>query len=65
MKFHSCVGLSKFEKERTTTFIPPDGQFQLMSYRISENINIPFKVNIFYSDIKENKLEIPLKVKIK
>lgn len=34
-----------------------------MSYRISENINIPFKVNVFYSEISENKLEIRLKIK--
>ncbi|CAD8161646.1 unnamed protein product [Paramecium octaurelia] len=63
MKFHPCVGLPKFEKDRTITFIPPDGHFQLMSYRISENINIPFKVNVIYSDISENKLEIRLKIK--
>lgn len=63
MKFHTCVVLPKFEKDRTITFVPPDGHFQLMSYRISENINIPFKVNVFYSDISDNKLEIRLKVK--
>ncbi|CAD8094722.1 unnamed protein product [Paramecium sonneborni] len=63
MKFHACVGLPKFEKDRIITFIPPDGHFQLMSYRISENINIPFKVNAFYSEIRENKLEIRLKIK--
>ncbi|CAH2351851.1 AP-1 complex subunit mu-1-I [[Candida] railenensis] len=35
IKFHQCVRLSKFENERIITFIPPDGEFQLMSYRLS------------------------------
>lgn len=35
IKFHQCVRLSKFENERIITFIPPDGEFTLMSYRLS------------------------------
>ncbi|KAG7195791.1 uncharacterized protein KQ657_002176 [Scheffersomyces spartinae] len=35
IKFHQCVRLSKFENDRIITFIPPDGDFTLMSYRLS------------------------------
>lgn len=35
VKFHQCVRLSKFENEKIITFIPPDGEFELMSYRLS------------------------------
>lgn len=35
VKFHQCVRLSKFESEKIITFIPPDGEFELMSYRLS------------------------------
>ncbi|ODV80322.1 AP-1 complex subunit MU-1 [Suhomyces tanzawaensis NRRL Y-17324] len=35
IKFHQCVRLSKFENERIITFIPPDGEFTVMSYRLS------------------------------
>ena len=35
IKFHQCVRLSKFETERIITFIPPDGEFTLMLYRLS------------------------------
>ncbi|CAI5759687.1 unnamed protein product [Candida verbasci] len=35
IKFHQCVRLSKFENEKIITFIPPDGEFSLMSYRLS------------------------------
>ena len=33
IKFHQCVRLSKFENERVISFIPPDGDFELISYR--------------------------------
>ncbi|EEB88755.1 hypothetical protein MPER_13235 [Moniliophthora perniciosa FA553] len=34
VKFHQCVRLSRFENDRTISFIPPDGEFELMSYRM-------------------------------
>lgn len=36
--------LGKFNKERAITFVPPDGAFELMTYRITENVNLPFKI---------------------
>ena len=33
VKFHQCVRLSRFDNDRTISFIPPDGEFELMSYR--------------------------------
>lgn len=33
MKFHQCVRLARFENDRTISFIPPDGAFDLMTYR--------------------------------
>ncbi len=44
IRFHQCVRLSDFYKDRTITFIPPDGVFDLMTFRVTENIIIPFKV---------------------
>ncbi|KAJ7187027.1 Mu homology domain-containing protein [Mycena filopes] len=34
--FHQSVRLSRFENDRTISFIPPDGEFELMSYRLSK-----------------------------
>lgn len=42
--FHRCVRLGKFDADRTITFIPPDGEFELMRYRVTENVNLPFKI---------------------
>ena len=30
--FHQCVRLSRFDSERIISFIPPDGEFELMTY---------------------------------
>uniref|UniRef100_A0A668A8N0 Adaptor related protein complex 1 subunit mu 3 n=1 Tax=Myripristis murdjan TaxID=586833 RepID=A0A668A8N0_9TELE len=35
VKFHQCVRLSRFENDRTISFIPPDGESELMSYRLN------------------------------
>jgi AP-2 complex subunit mu-1 len=44
IRFHQCVKLSDYNKDRTITFIPPDGVFELMTYRVNENVIIPFKI---------------------
>lgn len=38
IKFHPCVRLSQFERDRSITFVPPDGEFNLMTYRLSAAI---------------------------
>ncbi|CAG9797429.1 unnamed protein product [Chironomus riparius] len=38
VKFHQCVRLSRFENDRTISFIPPDAEFELMTYRNSNQI---------------------------
>ena len=30
--FHRCVRLGKFEADRTISFVPCDGEFELMKY---------------------------------
>lgn len=40
IKFHQCVRLARFENDRTISFIPPDGEFELMSYRLNTQGNL-------------------------
>lgn len=35
IKLHQCVRLTRFDNDRTISFIPPDGEFELMSYRLN------------------------------
>ncbi len=59
--FHRCVRLGKFDADRTITFIPPDGEFELMSYRVTNNINLPFRI---ISSVQEGKLYVNIDVTI-
>ncbi|MGH0123846.1 UNVERIFIED_CONTAM: hypothetical protein FKN15_063396 [Acipenser sinensis] len=43
VKFHQCVRLSRFENDRTISFIPPDGDCELMSYRLNTHARGHFK----------------------
>lgn len=38
LKFHNCVDMNKFETDRIIQFTPPDGTFELMSYRLNTNL---------------------------
>ena len=50
VKFHQCVRLSRFENDRTISFIPPDGEFELMSYRLNTAVwrEMPTLLPLFY-----------------
>eukprot|EP01095_Lingulamoeba_sp_RSL-Kostka_P003090 TRINITY_DN13_c0_g4_i1.p1 TRINITY_DN13_c0_g4~~TRINITY_DN13_c0_g4_i1.p1 ORF type:complete len:409 (-),score=121.55 TRINITY_DN13_c0_g4_i1:149-1375(-) len=39
--FHPCVRYSRWENERIISFVPPDGNFELMKYRIYQQIQPP------------------------
>jgi AP-1 complex subunit mu len=51
IKFHQCVRLTRFEDDRTISFIPPDGEFELMSYRL----NTPVKPLIWVESVIQAK----------
>jgi len=44
--FHQCVNLGRFDQEKVVSFVPPDGEFELMKYRCQEGISLPFKVRV-------------------
>ena len=45
------------------SFIPPDGEFELMTYRTTENIKIPFKVFPIVKEHSTTRLELKVTVK--
>ncbi|GAA5884213.1 hypothetical protein JCM16303_002411 [Sporobolomyces ruberrimus] len=62
-QFHQCVKLGKFDSDRTISFIPPDGEFELMRYRSTTNINLPFKVQPIVEEIGKSRVEYTVHVK--
>jgi len=61
--FHQCVKLNKFESDRTISFIPPDGVFELMKYRTTENPQLPFRVLSAINEVGSTRIEIKVTVK--
>ncbi|KAK9727998.1 clathrin associated protein complex medium subunit [Basidiobolus ranarum] len=62
-QFHQCVKLGKFNNDRSISFIPPDGEFELMRYRTTENVNIPFKVYPVVNEMGKTRVEYKIQVK--
>ena len=62
-QFHQCVRLGKFDTDRTISFVPPDGEFELMRYRCTENINLPFRVHPIVNELSKSKVEYQIAVK--
>lgn len=63
IKFHQCVALGRFENERTITFVPPDGQFNLITYRMESAYKPLFTVNVQHTKQSETRLEFTVKAK--
>lgn len=65
--FHHCVQLSEFQAHRTISFIPPDGEFELMRYRVSQSDGVipPFRLlpPVVNETNKSSKLEIQITLK--
>ena len=62
-QFHQCVRLGNFEESKTINFIPPDGEFELMKYRSTENIQLPFKVRAIVNEVSNSRVEYKLLLK--
>lgn len=63
VKFHQCVRLSRFENDRTISFIPPDGEFELMSYRLSTPVKPLIWVEAAVEYHKGSRVEYMVKCK--
>ncbi|KAG5890122.1 hypothetical protein JTB14_027789 [Gonioctena quinquepunctata] len=62
-QFHQCVKLSKFETEHSISFIPPDGEFELMRYRTTKDISLPFRVIPLVREVGRTKMEVKVVLK--
>ena len=63
VKFHQCVRLSRFENDRTISFIPPDGEFELMSYRLNTQVKPLIWVECIVESHSGSRIEYMLKAK--
>lgn len=61
--FHQCVNLPTYEAQKVVTFVPPDGEFELMRYRSTEGISLPFKVIPIINEHGRTRVECNVNVK--
>jgi AP-1 complex subunit mu len=58
IKFHQCVRVSQYEKDRSITFIPPDGTFQLLTYRLSAAVRPIITIQSSIERVKRSRVEL-------
>jgi AP-1 complex subunit mu len=63
LKFHQCVNKKKYENERIIEFIPPDGEFELMSYRLDMSIKPLISCKVEIKNHSETRIEYLVKAK--
>ena len=61
--FHQCVNLSRFASDKTVSFVPPDGEFELMKYRVTDDVILPFKVMPVIREVGRSRIEATVKVR--
>lgn len=63
IKFHQCVRLARFENDRTISFIPPDGNFDLMTYRLDTQVKPLIWVEAVVEPHSRSRIEYMIKAK--
>lgn len=63
IKFHQCVRLARFENDRTISFIPPDGEFDLMTYRLATMVKPLIWVEAVVEPHRGSRIEYMIKTR--
>mmetsp|Transcript_6019 Transcript_6019/g.20577 ORF Transcript_6019/g.20577 Transcript_6019/m.20577 type:complete len:427 (+) Transcript_6019:120-1400(+) len=61
--FHQCVNLSRFDSNKEVSFVPPDGEFELMKYRITDGVSLPFRVLPMLRELGRTRMEANVRFK--
>lgn len=63
INFNEIVNLTEFESSRMLSFIPPDGEFVLLNYRVTGDFSTPFRIIPSIEEVDPKKLEITVMVR--
>ncbi|TYI21439.1 hypothetical protein ES332_A06G036800v1 [Gossypium tomentosum] len=61
--FVESVRLDSFDMDRTLALVPPDGEFPVMNYRMTQEFKPPFHINCLIEEAGHLKGEVILKVR--
>ncbi|KAF8912192.1 Mu homology domain-containing protein [Gymnopilus junonius] len=62
-RFHQCVRLDEFDAHRTISFIPPDGEFELMRYRSTSNVKLPLRIIPSVTEVGTTQVQYTVTIK--
>ena len=63
LQFHQCVRLHRFASDKVIEFTPPDGEFELVRYRVSENVTLPFKLMPMVKELGRTRLAVTVNLR--
>jgi AP-4 complex subunit mu-1 len=61
--FHRCVQLNEFEGQRILNFVPPEGEFVVMNYRVTSAFRSPFRVMPILEEKSSHRMEMRLQIR--
>ena len=63
INFNDCVNMTEWESARTLSFVPPEGEFVVLNYRVTGDFTTPFRVFPSIEEVEPKKLEISVMVR--
>lgn len=60
---HPCVTLGHLGGDACLRFIPPDGEFELMRYRVLRNIRLPVRLNIAVDEVARQHIRYKVQIR--
>jgi AP-4 complex subunit mu-1 len=63
INFNDIVNLTEFETARTLSFVPPDGEFVVLNYRVTGDFTTPFRIFPSIEEVEPKKLEITILIR--
>lgn len=61
--FHERVNISEWTDSRTLTVLPPDGEFNVLNYRVSRECRQPFKIFPNIEKLSKHKVEYSVRIR--
>eukprot|EP00397_Hematodinium_sp_SG-2012_P016487 GEMP01016824.1.p1 GENE.GEMP01016824.1~~GEMP01016824.1.p1 ORF type:complete len:452 (+),score=53.42 GEMP01016824.1:348-1703(+) len=61
--FHECVDLRDFDDYRIMSLIPPDGEFSVLNYRITNDFRVPFRIFPTIEEASPYSIDLVIKVR--
>jgi AP-4 complex subunit mu-1 len=63
INFNDIVNMTEFESARTLSFVPPDGEFVVLNYRVTGDFSTPFRIFPSIEEVEPKKLEITVLIR--